>query len=180
MLYNLSVINKFKKLPVVAKLVFTVLLFIILWKLVDFYSYKESREHDRLPVILTNSVEASVVDESLYTNSEYNEGDNCSPVERVAIQNSIGGFEEDQFYTCKKFITNNGTFFLFEKTSYALVILEKSSDIFELVIKETGEYGNFKNYPGINSFRMRGNQDDVVIVYEGWNNPRKIIKLTTK
>lgn len=140
--------------------------------------YKESREHDRLPVILSNSIRMGIVDNNLYASSEYKDGDNCSQIEQKTVLQAIHEPDDNQFHTCKRFAIEKGVFHWIEKTSYTVVVLEKTSGIFELVIKDTGEYGNFKNYPGISSFRMRGNSKDVVFAYEGWNNPRKIIKLS--
>ncbi|MBI3109530.1 hypothetical protein HYZ06_00630 [Candidatus Daviesbacteria bacterium] len=173
-------INTYRKLNVLIKLSFSILLLlIILWKLIDYFSYKESREHDRLPKILSKKVNMETVGESLYKGEEYKDGIKCPYFEQKTVLQVISEQDNSQYYTCKKFSTNRGNFYLIEKTSFALIILETTPGNFDLVIRDAGEYEDYKNYPGIYPFRMRGNQTDVIFIYEGWNNPKKIIKLTT-
>ena len=121
----------------------------------------------------------NIADESLYDIPEYKDGDECSQSEQQAILKVISESNDNNNLSCKKFLTEGGVFYWLE-TSFLTqnVVLEKIPSTFELVIKDTGEYREFKNYPGINSFRMRGNSEGVIFIYEGWNNPRKIIKLS--
>lgn len=151
----------------------------ILWGLFSYYSYKESREHDRLPKILSNRVKMEIVSDSLYKSKEYKDGINCFSPEQKTVLQAISASDNGLYQTCNKFSTNRGNFYLIEGTSFALVVLETTPGNFDLVIRDTGEYGNYKNYPGIYPFRMQGSRADIIFIYEGWNNPKKIIKLTT-
>ena len=172
-------INKFKKLPILVKISLLVIIVIIsLWKLTADYSYRESREHDRLPVILNSSIKMDIVDSNLYSSSQYREGISCSQSEQQSVFQAISESNDSKPYTCRKFSVDKGTFYWLEKNlGLQLVILEESPGNFKIAIEDTGEYADFKNYPGINSFRMRGNSKDVIFIYEGWNNPRKVLKL---
>lgn len=151
---------------------------VIIWGLLSYYSYQESREHDRLPKILSNEVKMEITNEDTYKNGGYKDGSSCSFSEQKTVLQAVSEPDNGQYDTCKKFSTNKGNFYIIERTSFALVVLETAPGNFDLVIKDTGEYANYKNYPGIYPFRMRGNQADVIFIYEGWNNPRKVIKLS--
>lgn len=173
-------INRFRKLPILVRSGFAILILLtILWGLFSYYSYKESREHDRLPIILDSSIKMEIVNSNFYDNLDYRDGDICSQAEQKNILQLVSETEDDRYITCSRFVTDRGIFYWVDRNpTLQLVALEKPTGTFKIIINDDGDYADFKGYPGIYPFKMRGNSTDVVFIYKGWNNPRKMIRLS--
>ncbi|MBI2086548.1 hypothetical protein HYT74_04355 [Candidatus Daviesbacteria bacterium] len=187
--------NKLKELPFPLKIAFIIVLLVIFAKgLWTYLLYQESREHDRLPLILTDGIKMTVVDSSLYQDSQYANGDNCTPdqlevmFKYVTEPSGKTYGKADPYPRCLRYSVEKGVFYWLEpRPGFEYVIYEKPSGGRLLVIHDNGLYGKDRNdiggpngsyYPGISSFDMLGNRKNVIFVYTGWNNPEKIIKLS--
>ena len=158
-------------------LLFIFLILIVLWVGSAYYLDKESRENDSLPIVLNNSVVMTRVDDSLYSSVEYRDGDDCFPDEEEMILQTTHekSNKEIHIFACKKLIVNKGIFYWMDKNLEDLVVLEKlGTGNAQLVIRQTG------GYPGNSVSNVRRSTEDVIFTYTGWNNPKKILKLTVK
>lgn len=165
------------------------LIYIISVCILIYTFYKESYEHDRLPVVLSPDVKMEKVSKEIYDSNEYSFGYNCITADEINALKILGEPIDDillddsfRYNRCQVYLINAGKVFWIDNIHIngkyiQYVFLERTSGKLEKIIRDTGEYAKFVDYPGISSFKMKGNGKTIVFIYWGWNNPKKFIRL---
>lgn len=138
---------------------------------------REPYENDHSPQILSTHVTFEKVNEREYYWSSYKDGSECdlNQVKSIFQKLSLLAEIDDHYYRCQKYSLENGTFYWLQPTNYVqYLVLEKPDGAHQLVIAETTT-----SYPGpADELAVRADSKALILRYEGYNNPRKIFKLT--
>ncbi|OGG11356.1 hypothetical protein A2Z00_04665 [Candidatus Gottesmanbacteria bacterium RBG_13_45_10] len=169
---DIKKLNYFK-----ATLIVTVLAILSVGAFVVISIVRESYENDHSPQILNPSTSLERVNEREYYWSSYKDGSECSLgqmnqiIQKLRLSTEIN----DQYNKCHKFTLENGTIYWLQPTNFVqYLVLEKPAGNYSLIIKETKT-----SYPGsADELSVRSDSKAVIFRYEGYNNPRKIFRLT--
>lgn len=140
---------------------------------------REPYENDHLPQILSDQIKSERVNEREYFWSSYKDGFECGldQMKKVTQNLNLSTEISDQYHKCHKFVLENGTIYWLQPTNFVqYLVLEKPENNYQLILSETRT-----SYPGsADELSVRADTKGVIFRYEGYNNPRKIIRLTIK
>lgn len=174
---NLSLLEKHSFLKLI--LFSTLLLIFISGCFIAISIVREPDENDHLPQIVSDQVSYERVNEREYFWSGYKEGSECSLNQMNVMMKKMNLAIEvnDQYHKCHQFKLENGTIYWLQPTDFVQqLVLEKPADNYQLILSETQTA-----YPGpVDELSVRADSKAIIFRYEGYHNPRKIVRLRIK